>query len=295
MRCRPYHARVLWSEKKRIEETAAREAAGEDLWTEEIPYAARVKIAAEWRHLAESDRLGYRGEQKVEEAAKAVLERFCGSLPNRVDPEQWRDTEDTDTLLTQLGAVLAAFHLFGVDTSRLEKRINGVFNSHRVAFRVVDKQFIPFHSDELHVEVVEPTLRLLVDSRFAGAHASYLKALKEISSNDPADAITDAGTALREAFAVLGYEGNSLGAQLKDAKKQGVLAPHDRNLADGIAKFIDWASADRSEMGDAHKHSHASAADAWLMVHVVGALIVRLADPRHRSGPGEPRPGSEPQ
>jgi hypothetical protein len=46
--------------------------------------------------------------------------------------------------------------------------------------------------------------------------------------------------------------------------------------------FLNWASADRSQTGDSHKQSDATIADAWLAVHVIGALILRLAsdDPR---------------
>lgn len=143
---------------------------------------------------------------------------------------------------------------------------------------------ISFKSDELLHEAVEPTLRLLVGSKYKAAHDSYLKALKEISQNEGADAITDAGTALQETLTSLGCKGNALGPLLKDARKAGLLAGHDQNLVDGILRFADWASADRSESGDAHKHSDATTADAWLMVHVVGALIVRLVDPVKRGG-----------
>lgn len=43
---------------------------------------------------------------------------------------------------------------------------------------------------------------------------------------------------------------------------------------------MDWVSADRSERGEAHKSGSDDRADAWLAVHVVGALILRLADSR---------------
>ena len=163
--------------------------------------------------------------------------------------------------------------------------VNHAFNDHRVAFRMVEGKIIPFSSDELHVEVVEPALRLLVDSRFGGAHDAYLAALKEISHNDAADAITDAGTALQEALTALGCTGNSLGPLIKDARRRGLIAPHDQTLADGIGRFADWASANRSETGESHKVSDATLGDAWLMVHVVGALILRLADATPRSDP----------
>lgn len=63
----------------------------------------------------------------------------------------------------------------------------------------------------------------------------------------------------------------ALGPLIDDALRKGLLAPHDKKLAD-------WVSADRTTTGDAHRHSEATESDAWLTVHVVGALIVRLAD-----------------
>ena len=37
-----------------------------------------------------------------------------------------------------------------------------------------------------------------------------------------------------------------------------------------------WAAADRAQMGDTHPGGVATVDDAWLMVHVVGALMLRL-------------------
>lgn len=138
-------------------------------------------------------------------------------------------------------------------------------------------------------EAVEPALKLLIGSQFAAAHGAYLDALKEISNGKADDAITDAGTALQETLTALGCQGNALGPLIKDAKKNGLLAGHDQNLVDGIIKFMDWASADRSTTGDAHKHSDADVSDAWLMVHIVGALIVRLVEPSNRGTDGHGR------
>jgi hypothetical protein len=157
---------------------------------------------------------------------------------------------------------------------------------HRIAFKFVDGELIAFESDELMQEVVEPALRLLAGETFAGAHAAYLGALKELGK-DAANAVTDAGTALQETLTVLGCKGNALGPLLKDARRNGLLAGHDQQLVDGILKFGEWASADRSESGDSHKVSSATTADAWLMVHVVGALIVRLTDRVPRGEPAE--------
>lgn len=95
---------------------------------------------------------------------------------------------------------------------------------------------------------------------------------------DPADAITDAGTALQEALRASGAKGKNLSVLLKSACKIGLLDPSDHKLQEAIHKVFHWASATRSQKGDSHVVSTADEADAWLMVHVVAALIVWLAD-----------------
>ena len=38
-------------------------------------------------------------------------------------------------------------------------------------------------------------------------------------------------------------------------------------------RIVDWIGADRSQLGDGHTASGATAEDAWLAVHIGGALI----------------------
>ncbi len=80
----------------------------------------------------------------------------------------------------------------------------------------------------------------------------------------------------------LGCAGNSLGPLIKSARDKGLLAPHDSPMLGAVAKVLDWVSADRSELGDAHEVSGASIDDAWFTVHIVGAALLRLskASPR---------------
>jgi hypothetical protein len=106
---------------------------------------------------------------------------------------------------------------------------------------------------------------------------TYQKAIMELAASHADDAITDAGTALQETLTVLGCSGNSLGPLITDARKRGLLAPHDAKLDQSISNIMVWVSADRSELGEAHHVSDATVEDAWLIVHIVGALILRLA------------------
>jgi hypothetical protein len=71
--------------------------------------------------------------------------------------------------------------------------------------------------------------------------------------------------------------GNALGPLIESAKRKGLLAPHDTPMEAAIVKIMDWVAADRSLKGDSHRAAQPSKDDAWFTIHVVGALIVRLA------------------
>jgi hypothetical protein len=165
-----------------------------------------------------------------------------------------------------------------VSRSRFVSRVNEVLMNERVAFELIGDEMVEKESQELHAQIVAPLLYLL--SGRAGwddVEAAYQKSLKELSDGESDDAITDAGTALQGALKQRGCSGNALGPLLTSARQNGILAPHDQRLSDGIGKLIEWVSADRSALGDGHRGaSPATPEDAWLTVHVVGALILRL-------------------
>lgn len=163
------------------------------------------------------------------------------------------------------------------------KQVNSVLLNERVSFELVGLEMVPKDSQELHAEVVAPLLRLLSGRPgWDDVETAYQNALRELHGGEPDDAITDAGTALQEALKQRGCSGNALGPLLASARQRGILAAHDQPLSDGIGKLIDWVSADRSTLGDGHRGaSPATREDAWLTVHIVGALILRLS--------GEPR------
>jgi hypothetical protein len=284
---------VLYAERKRLATLAEAEARGESFWTEELtPVVRRKLVHAFSRSMRESHRAGV-----LEKAARDMYRDATGDISS-ASLEVALQTFNTDAVLTYVEAISQALRDHEQEDRSLggwaqytyfpeywDSRVEEIFNRHRVAYRFVDGQIVPLSSDELHVEVVEPTLRLLHGRKdFESAHDAYMKALKEITNEDAPDAITDAGTALQETLTALGCQGNQLGDLLRDAKKRGLLGPHDQKLINGIESFGSWASAERSQSGDAHKSSDAVLADAWLMVHVVGALIVRLANPSRRHG-----------
>jgi hypothetical protein len=165
----------------------------------------------------------------------------------------------------------------------LVREVNEILAQERVGWELIDGRMVEIHSKELHAAAVEPALRLLHRPEFAKADKQYRDALDELAQGKPADAITDAGATLQEVLEALECEGNQLGDLTRSAKKKGLLGAHDTPLVDAIEKTMHWVAADRSEMGDAHHATQATREDAWLIVHVVGALIVRLASGQTRS------------
>ena len=149
---------------------------------------------------------------------------------------------------------------------------------HRIKFDFVGLRIVSLDSEEMHVEVVIPVLKLLAGSPdWAEVEKAYQDALGELHNGKPEDAITDAAVALEEALKLRGCAGNTLSKKLKDAINKGVLAPHDQKLGDTYRLLGEWLEADRSASGDAHNAEQALRDDGWLFVHIAGALILRLS------------------
>lgn len=277
---------MVYSRRKRIQDNARREAQGEDLWRDEFDQRALTRLDGYWEIFANNG--GYSPSKVASTLATMMRSKGGWEVSYPFRPGAFRQYRSQDALFHLDLLECVAQVLFEIyDRKRqFTRHVNEVLNEHRVAFSFVDGKVVPISSDELHVGVVEPTLRLLVGEKFNGAHAAYFKALTEIRNNDAGDAITDAGTALQETLMALGCRGNALGDLLKDAKSKGLLAGRDQAILDGVKKFGDWASGERNN-GEAHRATEVELADAWLMVHVVGALIVRLTDPAKPRGVAE--------
>lgn len=161
-----------------------------------------------------------------------------------------------------------------------QRDVNRIFEAHIVGLHLHhNSRLVPVDSHEMHNAVVDPTLYLLHSQpRFSGAEIAYQNALKELRNRDPADAITDAATALQDVLLALGCTGNALGPLLKSARSKGLLKGSDTPLTEAICKTVDWVSATRGE-GEAHTgNPDINMSDAWMMVHVVGALAIRLTE-----------------
>jgi hypothetical protein len=281
----------LFRRRRELEMLAARERAGESLWTSDFPPATRVRV-----HHAMDDVAGSYGtpfflarQQILREEGKYRLHQ-SKNLPERTDFVTYLHEGDSDDVATAIEAYHAAV---GSDThrqqtfewdlpERFSHEVNRILREDRVAFELVEGEMVPFSSRELHVEIVTPTLRLIAQSGWESVESAYQDALKQLSQGNAPNAITDAGTALQEALVKCGATGNALGPLIQSARASGLLASHDVPMAEALRKVADWVSADRSVSGDTHNSTPAEVEDAWLIVHVVGALVLRLsgASPR---------------
>jgi hypothetical protein len=279
---------VLHARRKRITE-AARAAARGEPWIYAFSKAVRTKV---WISLQSSTTPGFQ-DTLIRNARDRILHeegRFY-----LTDPE----VEAVDDLYQYLfkaphTMVPTVIEALGFELRRqarqsgfvatfyrpgeFERDIQTILREYRIGFDFVEGEMVSFESKELYRDVIERGLRLLSQREgFVSVEAAYRDALRELAGGKAADAITDAGTALQEMLVAMGCQGNALGPLLSSARKRHLLGPHDYVLTEVISKAIDWASADRSQMGDSHKASSATPEDAWLTVHIVGALIVRLA------------------
>jgi hypothetical protein len=167
-----------------------------------------------------------------------------------------------------------------VDVDAFRADVNRILEAHLVTFHLhANSRLVPITSHEMHDAVVAPTLYLLRNQpKFADAEAAYQKALKELRNHDPGDAITDAATALQEVLTALGCTGGALGDLLSSARKIGLITGADTPLTDSVGRTVNWVAAQRNQ-GEAHRgNPDMNMSDAWMIVHVVGALIIRLSE-----------------
>ena len=160
--------------------------------------------------------------------------------------------------------------------------VNDILLAARIEWHFDDGRFTQRGNSVLHADVVKPASVLLeADARFGKASSAFQTAINRLSENHPDVAITDAGTAVQEFFRALGVNGNSLSDQLNVAQKAGIISAYDRTL---LKPFTDWLNADRSTRGNAHHHNEGDVTkgDAWLAIHVAGALMVRLSNEEPR-------------
>jgi len=213
-----------------------------------------------------ADRLrGSGNDEERLDALAAVINAFVwlAANDNELEPSGYSNRADTSPEYT------ADAFIEVVNDRLLHARVDWTFEDGRFQER---GNFV------MHSEVLRPATILLADHQdFAKASAAFQSALNRLSKGETDVALTEAATALQEFFRALGVTGNSVSDQLNNAQQQKVITKADRSL---MKPLIDWVNADRSERGNAHHHraGDVTKADAWLMLHVVAALMVRLSN-----------------
>jgi hypothetical protein len=281
---------VLYSRRKRQKERADAESVGKSFWTTNFDPKVRMRMLYAAREAAKFDATPLFERARYLILKDEGLPYLQGYGPNFSEAQDFGDyylacsDEAMPNVIEALYLAMetfgglggSSFHINLMESEGFTRDVQQILEEERIAFEFVRGQMVPFESKELHQAVVEPAMRLLHDPRFQAAEKSYQHALEEVTKGKPGDAITDAGTALQEMLTTLGCDGDSLGPLIKSAKAKGLLAAHDVRMTQAIADTMAWVSADRDEKGDSHKADAAAKEDAWFIIHVVGALIVRL-------------------
>ena len=294
----------LFGLREHRKETRRREAQGAKLWSERLASEVRIKFAhaivalgQEFENAIDESRMLHGFADVVDSATRsACMHLGLVSLPRQ---RRWPPSEDellnaiidTDTdqslvfsLVEAIWQVTASFTFPSTWQAhrpdprlQLASNLQTILEDHRVAFDFVEGSFIPRGEQAMHSSVVLPTLTLLSGRKqLATAESKYLDALKSIQERRFDDAITDSCAALEATLGALGCHGNTLGKKFHHAVSLGIATSYDK-------KIVEWLSADRGAKGDAHPEgSIATRVDAWLSAHVVGAFVLRLADPEGR-------------
>lgn len=124
-------------------------------------------------------------------------------------------------------------------------------------------------SEHMHTEVVQPTLLLLAQERFASVDELYRKAFDRALSGDPSGAVTAATSAVEEMFRVqLGVTGLDMDALANRARSDGLIPAAVHQVAVKLSVL-------RRE-SDAHEPGTDDHDVAMLAIHLAGSLLLYL-------------------
>ncbi|MFW0790004.1 hypothetical protein [Gordonia sp. CPCC 205333] len=282
----PYYA-----ERKRRDEAArlSTPISAEDILEEDERLG--VKLATLWETVGQHyDRHAFPGTSPLSELVRGVLKMhtgivvYGGTMASAISGDYDAETklsiiEATAEILSRevragQGSTITGSEMGAVFT----RKVNKVFQDHNVNLELDEsRRFIPIESPVVHSNVVMPAPTLMRgDTRFAGVEKAYEDALTELRRGEGGNAVTDAGTALQEAFEAVGIAGGTLGKQIDGARNSGVLGGTNSPFAESLVKVAQWVAAKRNN-GEAHRAVHGiELNDAWFIVHVVGAFIVYL-------------------
>jgi hypothetical protein len=267
---------MLHERRKVLAERDAAEARGVDLRTTTFDAHSRLRILYAFQV---AGRIGQRYRTAADAAQRLMLVQlglpalFSGTMKRADDFEACNERCADSRFPTWIEAAhYGLSNTHGCEVEAFAEIVNFELRNERITYELINGEMIDYDSRAMHTEVVVPTITLLGGRPdWANVERSYHEAVRE---TDPKDAINDAARALEQALKLVGATGDSLGPLISDAAKRGLIAPYDKAL-------LTWVSADRSQRGSAHDESAVGApthADAKLTVHVVGAIILRLAE-----------------
>ena len=264
------------------------EVTGQSLWTERLTSAVRVQFT----HIIKN----FAGRYYLNDRMPYVVQEVSFQF-GFINLSQAFDLRTSSPLMEVLNAILLEDCKEDVVFSLLEavwdivpdyqgghvanprdlysNELGVVLEDGRISYDFVEGNIIPRGEQEMHVEVVVPAITLLSGrSGLEDAERNYMDALTSIREKRYDDAVTNGASAVEATLRTLGC-GDAQTALAKRgavAIERNLLAPHDKGL-------LGWITATRGSEGDAHgQGSHTTRADAWLVVHVAGALILRVVD-----------------
>ena len=297
--------RELYGERERRKAQEEQLAAGLLEWSDQLDDNARIKLNKAWQDITSHHAFYNAGDGLAAYIRHLMLTSCAASVePRQMEPPRGR-LPIVDATNDQLLSLIEAEHealqwlaenpYFGQPPypgmsaewlaiisdapEQFRRTVNAILESHLVALSLhQNSELVPVQSQEMHDEVVECTTRLLNGQpQFAQAETRYQDALRELRAGYPDDAITDAGAALEDILLALGCTGNGLGELLKSAEKGKLLRAADARFSSALRQTIEWVK-DVRNTGEAHGgDANYAMSDAWMVVHVVGALIIRLA------------------
>lgn len=285
-------SRPYFGLRKHRRHQAELEASGERIWTDKLTHTVRVQFTHIIKRFAEQ----YYLNDRLSEVAQDVSFQFSFiSLSHAFNFHAFSPLEEVlnavinerceeDVVFSLLEGVwdIVPHYQGGHVASPRSMYSNGVqmiLEDGGISYDFIEGNIIPRSQQEMHVEVVVPAITLLSGrSGFEDAERNYMDALTSIRQGRFDDAVTNAASAVEAVLRILGC-GNAQTA----FEKRGAIAIERNLLASHDKRLLGWVTATRGSEGDAHgRGSHTSRADAWLLIHVAGALILRLVDGPNR-------------
>lgn len=156
------------------------------------------------------------------------------------------------------------------DLTKFTAAVNDRAGYFRVGVRLEGRRFVPATSEHSHTEIVQPTLLLLSDGRFADVDGLYRKAFDRVLSGDASGAITAATSAVEEMLRLLlpSMKGQTLGPLAKKARADGIIPP-------SVEGFITTLYGVRPE-SDAHAGGTSDHDLAMLALHLTASILLYL-------------------